>query len=212
MPEGNSLPDVKPGEQLQQQRAEVSQRVTQAGDWVRQTDQTISETSMARTISADTETRELISRETTIKATDKITVLGAATLLAGAIQQVSTGNYSQAVKGNWLANVGGNAEMKIAGDQVVNVAGSLTEQIGAIRKSVAAVQQQIIAPVVWIGSASVNIAQLMLDTLDVVAQLAEQTASHTHSNTGAPENAASIRAASQKAEQLNGKYSPVIGQ
>ncbi|HIC5960212.1 TPA: phage baseplate assembly protein V, partial [Salmonella enterica subsp. enterica serovar Infantis] len=45
LPDGTSLPDIKPGEQLQQQRAEVSQRVTQAGDWVRQTDQTISETS-----------------------------------------------------------------------------------------------------------------------------------------------------------------------
>lgn len=132
--------------------------------------------------------------------------------MAGAIVQISTGNYSQAVKGNWLANVGGNAEMKIAGDQMINIAGSLTEQIGSIRKSVAAVQQQIIAPVVWIGSGSVNIAQLMLDTLDVMQQLAEQTASHTHSNTGAPGNAAAIRAASQKAEQLNSKYSPVIGQ
>ena len=29
--QGNTLPDVKPGEQLQQQREEVSQRVTQAG-------------------------------------------------------------------------------------------------------------------------------------------------------------------------------------
>ena len=61
LPDGTSLPDVKPGEQLQQQRAEVSQRVTQAGDWVRQTDQTISETSMARTVKADTERRDLVS-------------------------------------------------------------------------------------------------------------------------------------------------------
>ena len=36
MPGGTSLPDVKPGEQLQQ-RKEVSQWVTQAGDWERQT-------------------------------------------------------------------------------------------------------------------------------------------------------------------------------
>ncbi|OMA85454.1 hypothetical protein BLX62_24385, partial [Salmonella enterica subsp. enterica serovar Newport] len=102
LPDGTSLPDIKPGEQLQQQRAEVSQRVTQAGDWVRQTDQTISETSMTRTVRADTERRELVSRETTVKATDKITVLGTATLMAGAIQQVSAGDFSQAVKGNRL--------------------------------------------------------------------------------------------------------------
>lgn len=57
---------------------------------MRQTDQTISETSMARVVKADTEQREMVSRETTVKATDKITVLGTFTLMAGAIQQVCT--------------------------------------------------------------------------------------------------------------------------
>lgn len=211
LPEGTSLPDIKPGEQLQQQRAEVSQRVTQAGDWVRQTDQTISETSMVRTVKADTENRELVSRETTIKATDKTSVIGTSTLMAGAIQQVSTENFSQAIQGSRLATIGGSDELAIAGSGTVTVGGSLTEQIGQIRKSIAAVQQQIIAPVVWIGSSSINVAQLMLDTLDVVKQLAEQTANHTHSNTGAPTNAGDIRSTGMKADTLNGKYSPVIG-
>ncbi|WP_410200121.1 phage tail-collar fiber domain-containing protein [Enterobacter hormaechei] len=210
VPEGTSLPDIQPGEQLQQQRAEVSQRVTQAGDWVRQTDQTISETSMARVVKADTEQRELVSRETTVKATDKLTVLGTSTLLAGAIQQVCTGDYSQAVN-NRVASIGGNDETDIAGSQTVTTGKDLIEKIGQIRKSVAAVQQQIIAPVVWIGSDSINVAQLMLETLDVVKELAEQTASHTHSNTGAPTNAGAIRNTGTKADTLNGKYSPVIG-
>lgn len=210
VPEGTSLPDIQPGEQLQQQRAEVSQRVTQAGDWVRQTDQTISETSMARIVKADTEQRELVSRETTVKATDKITVLGTSTLMAGAIQQVCTGDYSQAVN-NRVASIGGNDETDIAGSQSVTTGKDLIEKIGQIRKSVAAVQQQIIAPVVWIGSGNINVAQLMLDTLDVVKELAEQTASHTHSNTGAPTNAGAIRNTGTKADTLNGKYSPVIG-
>lgn len=210
VPDGTSLPDIQPGEQLQQQRAEVSQRVTQAGDWVRQTDQTISETSMARVVKADTEQRELVSRETTVKATDKITVLGTSTLLAGAIQQVCTGDYSQAVN-NRVASIGGNDETDIAGSQTVTTGKDLIEKIGQIRKSVAAVQQQIIAPVVWIGSDTINVAQLMLDTLDVVKELAEQTASHTHSNTGAPTNAGAIRNTGTKADTLNGKYSPVIG-
>lgn len=210
VPDGTSLPDIQPGEQLQQQRAEVSQRVTQAGDWVRQTDQTISETSMARVVKADTEQRELVSRETTVKATDKITVLGTSTLLAGAIQQVCTGDYSQAVN-NRVASIGGDDETDIAGSQTVTTGKDLIEKIGQIRKSVAAVQQQIIAPVVWIGSGTINVAQLMLDTLDVVKELAEQTASHTHSNTGAPTNAGAIRNTGTKADTLNGKYSPVIG-
>lgn len=210
VPDGTSLPDIQPGEQLQQQRAEVSQRVTQAGDWVRQTDQTISETSMARVVKSDTEQRELVSRETTVKATDKLTVLGTSTLLAGAIQQVCTGDYSQAVN-NRVTSIGGNDETDIAGSQTVTTGKDLIEKIGQIRKSVAAVQQQIIAPVVWIGSGTINVAQLMLDTLDVVKELAEQTASHTHSNTGAPTNAGAIRNTGTKADTLNGKYSPVIG-
>lgn len=210
VPDGTSLPDIQPGEQLQQQRAEVSQRVTQAGDWVRQTDQTISEASMARVVKADTEQRELVSRETTIKATDKVTVLGTSTLMAGAIQQVCTGDYSQAVD-NRVASVAGNDDAYIAGTQTVTTGKDLIEKIGQIRKSVAAVQQQIIAPVVWIGSGSINVAQLMLDTLDVVKELAEQTAGHSHSNTGTPTNAAAIRNTGTKADTLNSKYSPVIG-
>lgn len=210
VPEGTCLPDIQPGEQLQQQRAEVSQRVTQAGDWVRQTDQTISETSMARMVKADTEQRELVSRETTIKATDKVTVLGTSALMAGAIQHLCTGDYSQAVN-NRVASIAGNDETDIAGSQSVTTGRDLIEKIGQIRKSVAAVQQQIIAPVVWIGSGTINVAQLMLDTLDVVKELAEQTASHTHSNTGAPTNAGAIRSTGAKADTLNGKYSPVIG-
>lgn len=210
VPDGTSLPDIQPGEQLQQQRAEVSQRVTQAGDWVRQTDQTISEASMARMVKADTEQRELVSRETTIKATDKVTVLGTSTLMAGAIQQVCTGDYSQAVN-NRVSSVGGDDEADIAGTQTVTTGKDLIEKIGQIRKSVAAVQQQIIAPIVWIGSGSINVAQLMLDTLDVVKELAEQTASHSHSNTGTPTNAAAIRNTGTKADTLNTKYSPVIG-
>lgn len=210
VPDGTSLPDIQPGEQLQQQREEVSQRVTQAGDWVRKTDQTISETSMARVIKADTEQRELVSRETTVKATDKITVIGMSTLLAGAIQQVCTGDFSQAMK-NRVASIGGDDESDIVGSKTVTVGKDLIEKIGQIRKSVAAAQQQIIAPVVWIGSGTVNVAQLMLDTLDVLKELAEQTASHTHSNTGTPTNAASIRNTGTKADTLNAKYSPVIG-
>lgn len=76
VPDDTSLPEVKPGEKLQQQREEVSQRVTQAGDWERKTDQVIRETSMAREVKADSETRELVSRETTVKAADKTTVIG----------------------------------------------------------------------------------------------------------------------------------------
>ncbi|UZX55836.1 hypothetical protein ND446_02605 [Yersinia ruckeri] len=201
--QGNTLPDIKPGEQLQQQRDGVSQRVTVAGDWERKTDQVIREESMSRVISADDETRTLVARETTVQATDKTTVLGTASLLAGAIQQIAEGDYSLATQANYLAKVGQNATVDVGQD--------LIEKIGNIRRSIAAVRQDVIAPVVWIGSQQINVMALMLDTLDVVKELASLTASHTHTNTGAPLNAGSLTATGSKSDGLRQKYAPVIG-
>lgn len=209
-PDGTSLPDIKPGEQLQQQREEVSQRVTQAGDWERKTDQTIRENSMAREITADTEARQLVSRETTIRANDKTTVVGTSVLMAGAVQCVTTGDYAMATGGNRLASVSGDDETDVTGTQTTTTGKDLVEKVGNIRRSVAAVQQQLIAPVVWLGSEQINVTQLMLDTLDVVRELAELTASHTHSDTDQPTNSADISATGTRATGLNKKYSPVI--
>ena len=208
--DGTSLPDLKPGEQLQQQREEVSQRVTQAGDWVRKTDQSIREDSMSREVTADTEKRELVTRETMVKATDKTTVIGTTQLTAGAIQQIATGDYAVATGRNRLATISGDDETDVAGQQTTTTGKGLTEKIGAIRRSVAAVQQQIVAPVVWIGSEQINVTQLMLDTLDVVKELATLTASHTHPDTGLPTNAGEIEGVAAKTDTLNEKYSPVI--
>lgn len=217
VPEGTSLPDVKPGEQLQQQREGVSQRVTQAGDWERQTDQVIRETSMSRDVKADTEYRELVTRETTIKATDKTTVLGKATLLAGAIQQVATGDYTLATGGNYLASVAGNAETDIEGQQSTKVAGNittetmgvLTEKIAAQRKSIAAAQQ-IIGGTVHIGNDTTNTLAMLLDTIDLLAELAQQCAAHTHPGTGAPNNASDFTRTQTKAGQTRKKYQDII--
>ncbi|CDL80348.1 hypothetical protein [Xenorhabdus cabanillasii] len=201
--QGNTLPDIKPGEQLQQQRAEVSQRVTQEGSWIRQTDQTINESSMHREVRADTETRTVVARETTVQATDKTTVLGTSTLLAGAIQQVADGDYSLAASSNYLACMGKDAN--------IDVGQKLIEKIGLLKQSIAGVKQEIVAPVVWVGSQQINVMTLMLDTLDVVKELAELTAAHTHHNTGTPENASAIRNTAHKSDGLKQKYSPVIG-
>lgn len=211
MAQGNSLPAIQPGEQLQQQRHDVSQRVTTAGDWERQTDQVISESSMRRVIQADEETRTLVARETTVQATDKTIVLGTYKLLAGAVQQVAQGDFSLATQANYVASIQGNATTDVIGNSTVNVLGQLVEQVGKLRSSVAAVRQEVIAPVVWIGSKSINVCQLMLETLDVVKQLAELMAEHTHKDTGAPLNAAAIKGTGGTATTLATKYKPVIG-
>ncbi|KGA60133.1 MAG: hypothetical protein ACTH3P_11240 [Proteus vulgaris] len=200
---GNTLPDIKPGEQLQQQRQEVSQRVTQDGTWHRQTDQKIIEESMHREVKADTENRTVIARETTVQATDKTTVIGTSMLMAGAIMQIAEGDFSQATQANKVVAVGKN--------MTVDVGLQLEEKIGAVRSSIAGAMQKIMAPVVYLGNEQLNVMQCMLDTLDVVNELAALTASHTHNNTGSPLNASAISNTGTKSTGLKQKYSPVIG-
>lgn len=209
--QNNTLPDIQPGEQLQQQRKEVFQRVTQDGSWNRETDQSINEASMLRIIKADKEQRELVARETTVQASDTLTVLGTRKLLAGAIQQLSEGDYSIATSSNYVASIEKDMTLEVGQNSTITVGQKLIEKVGQIKQSIAGAQQQIIAPVVWIGSQQINVAQLMIDTLDVVKELAELTASHTHSNTGAPLNAQAINGTGTKSDTLNKKYSPVIG-
>lgn len=100
----------------------------------------------------------------------------------------------------------------IEGDTDLNVAGNLLEKVGKLRSSVAAARQEVIAPVVWVGSQSVNVMQLMLETLDVVKQLATLTASHTHNNTDAPLNAASFTDIGTSATALKTIYNSIIGE
>ncbi|AHW15259.1 hypothetical protein JZT04_003478 [Salmonella enterica subsp. enterica serovar Montevideo] len=225
MAEGHNLPAVKPGEQLQQQRDGVSQRVTVAGDWERQTDQTIRENSMIREVTTDEEIRKVVVRETTVQATDKTTVLGTATLLAGAVVHISEGDYSVGTSGNLTVtcskdnsvsvgrnvkrDVAGNVTDDVKGNVTSNVSGALTEKISGIRRSVAQAQQ-LIAPVVKLGSEEINVLTLLTDTLDVVRELAETAASHTHPNTGASGQAAQFNATATKTGTLKSKYGPLI--
>lgn len=130
--------------------------MTVEGCWERQTDQTIRETSMRREIHADDEYRELVVRETTVQVTDKITVLDTSHLMAGSVQRLVTGDYSVAAGGGLMMNVAQNVEIH---------ATNLNEKVAQLRRTIAGAKQEIIAPVNWVGSSSVNILQLMLEML-----------------------------------------------
>lgn len=207
--EGQALPDIKPGEQLQQQRAGVSQRVTQAGSWQRETDQAIEETSSQRKVSSEQERRSVTERTTVVKANDTTTVLGTAKLMAGAVVQLADGDYTTGATGNIVSHCGKDRYASIGQNDNLAVGGSLTEKIQGIRRSVAAAQE-LLAPSIRLGSEEVNVLSLLTDTLDVLRQLAEQTAQHTHSNTGGPTNSDAIKAAGAKTVELHKKYTHFI--
>lgn len=217
---GQSLPDIKPGEQLQQQRAEVFQRVHTDGTWQRETDQAIREKSTDRTIENTTETRTSTTRNVTVKANSTMTVLGTHKLMSGHVQHIADGDYAVAATDKLLQHAD-SAELDVtktwtttAQNATHNVAQTLEEKIGQIKKSVAGQMQQIIAPQVWFGSSTINTLNLMLELCDTVQQLAQQTAQHTHTNNGSsqPTNSGSISATASKAGDLKAKYSAVIKQ
>lgn len=217
LPDGVSLPAIKPGEQLQQQRAGVSQRVTVEGSWQRDTDQAIEETSSRRSVTSDEEKRTTTTRNTMVKANDSTTVLGTKTLMAGQVVQLAEGDYSIGTSANMVTKVsknktddiGQNQNTKIGQNLTADVGGALTEKIAGIRRSVAAAQE-LIAPTIRLGSEEVNVLTLLTDTLDVLHQLAQQTAQHTHSNTGTPTNRDAITSTANKTQALTQKYGPFI--
>ncbi|EKD5379845.1 hypothetical protein OR392_000918 [Salmonella enterica subsp. enterica serovar Anatum] len=217
---GQSLPDIKPGEQLQQQRAEVFQRVHTDGTWQRETDQAIREKSTDRTIENTTETRTSTTRNVTVKANNTMTVLGTHKLMSGHIQNIADGDYAIAATKKLIQHAD-SAGLDVthqwqtsAENATHNVAKVLEEKIGQIKKSVAGQLQQITAPQVWFGSSTINTLTLMLELCDTVQQLAQQTAQHTHTSNGSsqPTNSGSISATASKAGDLKAKYSSVIKQ
>nr|WP_156123983.1 hypothetical protein [Enterobacter sp. Bisph1] len=137
--------------------------------------------------------------------------------MAGQIQSVASGDFAMATGGNYLASVKGDAQTDITGQQSTKVVGNihvetlaaLTEKIAAHRQSIAA-SQQIIDGTVHIGNDSMNTLSMMLDTIDLLAELAQQCAGHAHPDTGTPTNASDFTQTATRAGQTRGKYQNII--
>lgn len=61
----------------------------------------------------------------------------------------------------------------MGGDATTELAGSLMEKIGKIRSSIVAARQDIIAPIVWVGSQQINVMALMLEMLEMLEVVQE---------------------------------------
>lgn len=214
LPEGLSLPAIEPGEQLQQQRAEVFKRITKDGSMLRETDQAITEKSASRNITNDSEERTTTTRTTTVQATDSTTVLGTASLMAGHAVQLADGDYSIGAGNNLLLKA--RAIITKAESLQLTLNGNLQERIVGSRTCQAGQQLSFVAPQVYLGSGGtkktqgLNVLNLMLETLELVKQLAQHTANHTHSNTGAPTNNGELASDAAQAAQLKTKYQGII--
>ncbi|ENC6433142.1 hypothetical protein ABKX88_001331 [Aeromonas veronii] len=192
---GWPLPAIAPGEQLQQQRAEVFSRTDTVGNQSRHTDRHQHDKAMRMHHVADDYQGEFGQHLLTtmqhsveqIGAMKRIEALGAIELLAGDDMVLgSLGNMSQ------------------------TTAGDLVSVIGRLRRSVAGELQHFEAPRSWMGTDGVNIFQLLLQLMNLVEQLAKATAGHTHGGGPVPGNSEAITGHGNQAKQLANQLSPII--
>ncbi len=160
-------------------------------------------------LTADEETRTITQRTTTIQATDTTTVIGTAKLLAGAIMQVSTGDYAVATSANLTTKAAGTSTENIGGNKTSDIGGTLTERIAGARQSISSTLA-LMAATVKVGNVDTNVLTLLIETLDLLHELAQQTATHSHPDTGTPTNSAAIAATGTTANTLKAKYQPII--
>lgn len=160
-----ALPSIEPGEQLQQQREEVSNRIDASGNTIQQTDQRQTNTAFERYEQVERYKAEFgqhnieVNEHSVEEVMGKklIEAMGAINLLAG--DDIVLGSL-------------GNTQTASAGD--------LIETIGKIRRSIAAEHQWLQAPKTWIGSKQENVLILLSELMQVVKELADTLANHTH--------------------------------
>ena len=224
-PNNKTMPSIKKGEHLLQQRAEVFNRIDDVGNITRNSDQAITDNARDYHLNTDLSTEDTTTKKTTVKANYNVEVYSNYQLSANTITSIALKDYTIGTTSNYVQHVGIDYTLNINGNQktivgkncnlsvkdsIIIKAKEIKEQLETIRQSTAGVQQQILAPSIWLGSGEINITQLMLDTLELVERLANLTANHTHPNTSTPTNATAISGVQSDAIKLDNKYSPII--
>lgn len=183
---GKTVPAVAPGEMLRQQRPEVFERTDAAGNMTKQTDQTITEKSFARKIETDTENKTL-----------------------GTANKHVDADNTETVGGNKTVHVIGNSQEITASNKTLGVAGNLDERIQGVAKRISETENKLISPKSHIGTEDQNIFRILEDLLQIVADFAQITATHTH-NGPVPDQSAEFNGVSSRSADAKGKLTPII--
>lgn len=199
-----ALPTIAPGEQLQQQREEVSRRIDAAGNITDQTDQTFTSKAFKQVDQAHQYTGEFGQHQLLIDEHSLENIIGKKLIEAlGAIEMLA----------------GDNVELGSLGNMHVATAGELIEVIGKVRRSIAADHQWLQSPKTWIGSKQENVLILLSELMQVVKELADTLATHTHGGvmagpaaTAAPNQASDISDHGSDSAQLKARLDPITKQ
>lgn len=210
LPHGLSMPKVPKGDQVWQHSEAAQQRVDADGNWLRQTDGTIRDQAIEREVEALDNREQFQSHTQTIDNHSTETVGGVKTIEAlGALKLMSGGSASLAAVDDLHQATGRDLNLVVGQKHSATIGGDMQERIQGLRRSVAAVSQHLQAPKTWVGSEGINVLQVICDLLDLVADMNNQLATHTHGPTPPPGNAAAFTAAAAKSNLLGGKMKPI---
>lgn len=195
LPQAWPLPAIAPGEQLQQQRDEVYQRIDAAGNITRATDRSMTDTAHRLVHVAD-RLEQAIGAHSLVTTDHSKEEIGGSkiTEALGNIEQIAAGVIEQASLGNMRHTT----------------AGDLTQLAGRNRRTIAGELQHLEAPKTWLGTDSTNIMRLLLELMGVVKALANTASSHTHNGGRSPDQAGDFSGQSSSAGQLASTLSPII--
>jgi len=119
----------------------------------------------------------------------------------GALKLLSGGAASLAAIDDLHQATGRDLNLVVGQKLNTTVGGDLQERIQGIRRS--------IAPKTWLGFEGVNVLQVLCDLLDLVEQMNDQIASHTHASSPVPNNAAAFAAYQLAARKFSGVMKPI---
>jgi len=204
LPHGLSLPKVPKGDQVWQHSDAVQQRVDADGNWSRLTDGKIRDQAIEREVEAHNNQEQYQSHIQQVEHHSTETVGGIKKIEAlGALKLNSAGTATVAALDDLHQATGRDFNLVVGQKHNAAVGGDMQEQIKGLRNSMAGISQRMIAPKNHVGSESVNIFQVLCDTLDLIEQMAAQIATHIHGSGPQPSTAAAFTADSTAAAVLS---------
>lgn len=181
LPHGLTLPKVPKGDQVWQHSDAVQQRVDADGNWLRKTDGKIQDQAIEREVDAMSNAERFQSHTRTVDDHSTESVGGVKKIEAlGALKLLSGGSASLAAVDDLHHATGRDLNLVVGQKHNATVGGDMHERIQGLRESITSESQRLQAPKNWVGSGSVNIFQVLCDTLNLLDEMATVLATHTH--------------------------------
>jgi len=211
LPHGLSLPKVPKGDQVWQHSDAVQQRVDADGNWLRLTDGKIRDHSLEREVETLGNSEKYQSHVQEVENHSTEDVGGTKRINAlGALKLNSAGTATFAAVDDMHQATGRDLNLVVGKKHNAAVGGDMQEKIAGLRRSVAGISQQLIAPKNHVGSEGINIFRVLCDTLDLLQEMNTQIAAHVHPQVGQPPvNAAAFTADAVKAALLSAELGSV---